>query len=83
PVVAPIVGLILSIVARKQSREANVPNGPAKAGLIVSIIGIVLGIIISIIVIVALVAVTGSLVEACAELGPGVHEVGGTTYTCS
>ncbi|WP_368497546.1 DUF4190 domain-containing protein [Herbiconiux sp. A18JL235] len=83
PIVAPIAGLIMSIIGRNQSRAAGVPNGPAKAGIIVSIISLVLGIIITIVVIVIVVAAAGSIAEACAELGPGTHYIDGITYTCS
>ena len=41
----PLVGLILSAVAGNQSKKAGFPNGPAKAGLIISIILLVLWII--------------------------------------
>lgn len=51
-IVAPVVGLIISIVARKQSREAGVDNGLAKAGVIVGAILTVLGLIGTIIYIV-------------------------------
>ncbi len=44
-IVAPLVGLIISIVARKQSREAGFDNGLAKAGVIVGAILTVLGLI--------------------------------------
>ncbi|GAA2244947.1 hypothetical protein N1031_15620 [Herbiconiux moechotypicola] len=83
PLVAPIAGLIMSIIARKQSREAGFANGPAKAGVIVSIIAIVLEVIGLIIFIVVLVALAGSVIDACAQLGPGVWEVDGITYTCN
>lgn len=43
-VVAP-VGLILSIVAQKQSKEAGFPNQLAKIGVILGIVFTVLGII--------------------------------------
>jgi len=82
-IIAPIAGLIMSIIARRQSREAGFENGPAKAGIIVSIIALVIGLIIGIIVIVAIVAGASALVEACQGLGPGVHEVNGVRYTCS
>ncbi len=45
---APLIGLILSIVASNQSKAAGVPNTPAKVGIILSIIFMVLGLIISI-----------------------------------
>ncbi|TAJ48053.1 MAG: DUF4190 domain-containing protein [Herbiconiux sp.] len=82
-IIAPIAGLIMSIIARKQSREAGFENGPAKAGIIVSIIALVIGLIIVIIVIIAIAAGASAIVEACQGLGPGVHEVNGVRYTCS
>lgn len=44
-ILAPLIGLIVSIIARNQSKAAGVENGPAKAGIIVSIILLVLGVI--------------------------------------
>jgi hypothetical protein len=82
-VIAPIAGLIMSIIARKQSKEAGYENGPAKAGIIVSIIALVIGIIVAIIVIVVIVAAGTAVVEACQQLGPGTHEIDGVEYTCS
>lgn len=58
-IVAPLIGLILSIVARKQSKEAGFPNQLAKIGVIIGAILTalyVIGIIIYIIFIVAVVA---------------------------
>jgi preprotein translocase subunit SecG len=76
---APPIGLILSIVALVQSKNAGVKNTLAKVGLILSIVFIVLGIIITI----ALVAVGASAVsEVCGELGSGTHTSGSTTITC-
>lgn len=51
-----LIGLILSIVASSQSKNAGVPNTPAKVGIIISIILLALSIIITIIS-----AVTGGL----------------------
>jgi len=82
-IIAPIAGLIMSIIARRQSKEAGFENGPAKAGIIVSIISLVLGIIVVIVIIVIAVAAGSAVIEACQGLGPGVHEVNGVTYTCS
>jgi hypothetical protein len=58
-----IAGLIVSIIARNQSKAAGVPNGPATAGIILSIIFLVLGVIFTIIYVVFLGAVisTGTL----------------------
>jgi hypothetical protein len=40
-----LAGLIVSIIARNQSKAAGVPNGPATAGIIISIIGLVITVI--------------------------------------
>lgn len=81
--VAPVVGLVLSIVARSQSQAAGLPNPLAKAGIIV-------GIVLTAVTVVILVA-TGlggfalfkGIFDMCQQLGPGVHQVNGVTYTCS
>lgn len=74
-----LAGLIVSIIARNQSKRAGVSNGPATAGIIISIIGLVIGLIIAIAAIAGGVALFG----ACAEYGPGVHTLeGGGTLTC-
>jgi len=69
-----LVALILGIVALSQSRKAGASNLPAVFAIIVSIIG---G-IIWILVIVGIV----TLFAQCGELGSGVHNVNGVTYTC-
>ena len=59
-IVVPLVGLIISIVARKQSRQAGFDNGMAKAGIIVGAILTVLGLIVAIINIVIIVSAGGA-----------------------
>ena len=74
-----LAGLIVSIIARGQSKRAGVSNGPATAGIVISIIGLVIGVIIAGTTIAGFVALAG----ACADLGPGVHDLGnGGTITC-
>lgn len=41
-----LAGLIVSIIARNQSKAAGVPNTPATVGIVVSIIGLVIGVIV-------------------------------------
>jgi len=41
----PLIGLIVSIIARNQSKAVGVENTPAKVGLILSIVFMVLGLI--------------------------------------
>lgn len=76
---APLVGLILSIVAMMKSKKAGMSNGLALAGIIVSSINMVVGTII----LLALIGGAATLVEKCNDLGPGTHVVDGVTYTCS
>lgn len=77
-----LAGLIVSIIARNQSKAAGVPNGPATAGIVISIIGLVLTVIWIIVVIVGGAALFGGLAQVCAEYGPGVWDVDGVQYTC-
>jgi hypothetical protein len=75
--VAP-VGLIISIVAAVKLGKAKQPKGLAIAGIIVGALVTIFWIIL----VVILVAVAASLVGMCGELGAGVWEVNGATYTC-
>ena len=74
-----IVGLILSIVGLVKSRKAGQPNGVAIAGIIVSSLVLIGTIIMAVVLGVA----ASHLLEVCGDLGPGVHDVNGITYTCS
>ena len=67
-----LVGVILSIVAGQK-------NGLALAGII---LGAVVLVVTTIAIVVAVLAGL-HLVETCQELGNGVHEVDGVTYTCN
>lgn len=73
-----IIGLILSIIARKRSREAGFTNGLANAGLWIAIASLILGVILG--------AVVGcslwQVMSQCNDLGPGEHVVNGVTITC-
>ncbi len=74
-----LVGVILSIVALVKSRRAGQKNGLALAGII---LGAVVLVVTTIAIVVAVLAGL-HLVETCQELGNGVHEVDGVTYTCN
>jgi hypothetical protein len=78
-----LIGLIVSAVALNQSKKAGYKNGPAKAGVIVGAVLLVLSIIFGIIFAVAGAALFGGIIDMCAQLGEGVWEVDGVTYTCS
>ena len=74
-----LIGLILSIVARSQSKKAGVSNTPATIGIVIGIIVLVITIISFIVAGVG----AAALISQCADLGPGVHDVNGVTVTCS
>jgi hypothetical protein len=76
--VAAPVGLILSIVAAVKLGKAGAPKGLAIAGIIVGAVFTLLWII----GIILFVTVIGGVIGTCAELGPGVWDVNGVTYTC-
>lgn len=80
-IIAPLIGLILSIVAFVQSRKAGLKNGPALAGIIVGAILTVVGIIVTIAIIAGLGVAAAQLVEWCAQYGSGVHEINGVPVT--
>ena len=73
------IGLIISAVAKSQSKKAGVKNGPATAGIIIGL----LSTIVIVIAIIAGVAGIAALAGQCAEYGPGVHTLdNGVTLTC-
>lgn len=78
-----VVGLILGFVAKRQSAAAGHPNGPAAAAIAVSIVVIVLWLAGAVVALTFGATAFEALEAKCAELGPGIHEVDGTTYTCS
>ena len=56
----PLAGLIVSIIARNQSKAAGVENTPAKVGLILSIIFMVLGLLFTILYVGVFAAAVGT-----------------------
>jgi len=77
-----LIGIILGFVGLSQSKKAGQKNGFAVAGIVIGFIGI--GILVLILTLGgSLVAsLFGGLGQVCAELGTGVWEVDGVTYTC-
>jgi len=74
-----IAGLIVSIIARGQSKRAGVSNTPATAGIIISIIGIIITAIVVAVTIFGLIA----LASACAGLEAGQYQLeNGGILTC-
>ncbi|WP_217183018.1 hypothetical protein [Streptomyces sp. AC495_CC817] len=77
-IVAPIVGFILSLVARSKLKKAGAPTGLATAGIIIGAILTVVWIIIIVVSVLGLIA----LASVCGQLGPGITEYNGVTYSC-
>lgn len=78
-----VAGLIVSIIALNKSKKAGFKNGPALAGIIVSIVSIVIGVIIIIAVVSLGAAAAGAIAEACAGFASGEMVTDGiTTITC-
>ena len=73
------IGLIVSAVARSQSKKAGFKNTPATVGIVIGLLSTI-GIVIAII---GGIAAGGAIAAQCAELGAGVHELdNGVTITC-
>lgn len=71
-----LIGVILSFVARAQSKAAGLPNKPAVAGIIIGLI-IIVGTILFFVI------GGAALFSACAGLEPGTYPIdGGGTLTC-
>jgi len=77
-----LVGIIVGFVGLSQSKKAGQKNGFALAGIIVGFVGIIVVIAITIGVIAGGAAIFGGLNQFCNELGSGVWDVDGVTYTC-
>lgn len=76
----PLIGMIISIIATVKLGRIGAPRGLSIAGII---IGAVLSVLWVVIAIATIAAVFGGLAAICAELGPGVWDVDGVSYTCS
>lgn len=70
-----LIGIVVSIIGLVKSRKAGMGNGVAWAGIIIGVLWLIGGIV-------GLATGVGGLMDKCAELGPGVHQVDGVTYTC-
>ena len=75
-----LLGLILGIVARSQSKGAGVKNTPATVAIVLGIIFLVGQILFFVL---GGAALFGGLAAACGQYGPGEHLLdNGTTLTC-
>jgi len=77
-----LIGIIVGFVGLNKSKKAGQKNGFAVAGIIVGFIGLVVVTAITIGVIGGGAAIFGVMNQTCAELGSGVWDVDGVTYTC-
>ncbi len=77
-----VVGIILGFVALSQSKRAGQSNGFALAGVIVGFVLLALSIVVIGLAISGGFAFWGFITEACRDLGSGVWEVDGITYSC-
>lgn len=77
-----LVGIILGFVALSQSKKAGQSNGFALAGIIVGFVLMVLTFVVVGLSIAGGLAFWGFISEACQDLGSGVWEVDGITYSC-
>lgn len=77
-----LIGIILGFVGLNQSKKAGQKNGFALAAIIVGFIGLILFLIFILAGGALFGSLFGGLAQVCAELGTGVWEVNGVTYTC-
>ena len=71
-----VIGLVASIVALVRGRRTP---GSTRT---MAVVGVVIGALWIIGGILLVVFGIGTLIQTCADLGPGVHYVDGVTYTC-
>jgi hypothetical protein len=74
----PLIGMIISIIATVKLGKIGAPRGLSIAGIIIGAILTVLWIVIAI----SMISLFAAIFSHCAELGPGVWDVDGVTYTC-
>ena len=77
-----LIGVILGFVGLSQSKKAGQKNGFAIAGIVIGFIGMALVLLFVIAGGALFGSVFGGLAQVCNELGTGVWEIDGVTYTC-
>lgn len=77
-----LIGIIVGFVGLNQSKKAGQKNGFALAGIIIGFIGLVFVLIFFVAGGALFGSLFGGLAQVCNELGSGVWEVDGVTYTC-
>ncbi|MCU1580220.1 MAG: hypothetical protein JWP19_2424 [Rhodoglobus sp.] len=79
----PIAGLVIGAIALNLARRDGYRNSLALAGFVLGLVFTILIVIAAIVGIVLGATVFGNLFQTCQQLGPGVHDYNGVTYTCS
>lgn len=77
-----LIGIIVGFVGLNQSKKAGQKNGFALAGIIVGFVGLVAFVLFLTLGGALVASLFGGLGQVCAELGSGVWEIDGVTYTC-
>lgn len=77
-----LIGIVLGFIALSQSKRAGHSNGFALAGVIVGFVLMALTLVVVGLSVAGGFAFWGFLTEACSELGSGVWDVDGVTYSC-
>lgn len=77
-----LIGIILGFVGLSQSKKAGQKNGFAIAGIIIGFIGMALLLLFLVAGGALFGSLFGGLAQVCNELGTGVWEIDGVTYTC-
>ncbi|NUU07570.1 DUF4190 domain-containing protein [Leifsonia sp. C5G2] len=81
--VVGLAGIVCGAIALGQiKRRGEGGRGLAIAGIVVGSVTTFLSVLGVVAIILAFAGLFGGIAATCAELGPGVHEVGGVTYTC-
>lgn len=77
-----LIGVILGFVGLSQSKKAGQKNGFAIAGIIIGFIGMALFLLFITVGGALFGSLFGAFNQVCGELGSGVWEIDGVTYTC-
>ena len=80
---ATLLGLILGLVARSQSKKAGFGNGPATAAIVISIVSILFWIGAGITLLVIAGDRYDDLAAQCDRLGPGIQIIDGQEVPCT
>lgn len=77
-----LIGIIVGFVGLNQSKKAGQKNGFALAGVIIGFVGLMAFVLFITLGGALFGSLFGGITQICSELGSGVWEVDGVTYTC-